>query len=72
MQYIKFNIKQQMYKNSSESSCKHIKFIDDQKQNINLHVLNDFLDSNNVFEEECRVELYLNKHFKLKLLIIYF
>lgn len=44
----------------------------DLKQNINLHVLNDFLDSNNVFEEECRVELYLNKHFKLKLLIIYF
>lgn len=29
----------------------------DLKQNINLYVLNDFLDSNNFFEEEYRVEL---------------
>ena len=43
MQYIKFNIKQQMYKNSSESSCKHITFIDDQKQNINLHYLSNLI-----------------------------
>ena len=32
-----------MYKNSSESSCKHITFIDDQKQNINLHYLSNLI-----------------------------